>query len=169
MSDRLAQLVGVLALAATDRFRSAIEGSLGRGGAHAGALVHLHAHPGESVQALATVLGVSQPAAVKIVDRLAGDGLVERRQGPDQRTRALHLSAAGRQSADRVLSGRAGELTGLLAVLDFEERERLEPLVEKLVAALAEDRPGALAVCRLCDRDACCGSQAGCPLEHTVA
>jgi hypothetical protein len=53
-------------------------------------------------------------------------------------------------------------------VLDPSEREELEPLLEKLVAALADDRPGALQVCRLCDRESCCGSMRGCPMEHTI-
>src|SRR3954462_8100970 len=82
MADRLPQLLGVLALAATDRFRGAVEGSLGRAGAHAPALVHLDAHPGGSVTDLAAVLGVSAPAAVKLADRLARDGLLERPAGP---------------------------------------------------------------------------------------
>jgi DNA-binding MarR family transcriptional regulator len=168
VADRLAQLLGVLALAATDRFRCAVEGSLGRGGAHAAALVHLDAYPGESVTDLAGILGVSQPAAVKVADRLAADGLLERRPGADRRTRSLHLTRAGRAAAARVLSERAGELTGLLGVLEPTEREELEPLLEKLVAALADDRPAALEVCRLCDREACCGSTSGCPLEHTT-
>ena len=67
-----------------------------------------------------------------------------------------------------MLVRRAGELSALLSVLGPAERETLEPLLEKLVAALAEDRPGALGVCRLCDRVACCGDAAGCPLEHTT-
>ena len=165
--DRLAQLLGVLSLAATDRFRWAVQESLGRGGAHSGALVHLDAYPGESVRGLARVLGVSQPAAVKIADRLAADGLLERRPGADHRTRALHLTAEGRAAAAGVLSRRAGELTALLSVLAPAERETLEPLLEKLVAVLADDRPGALGVCRLCDRAVCCGGAAGCPLAHT--
>jgi hypothetical protein len=55
-----------------------------------------------------------------------------------------------------------------LGVLEPTEREELEPLLEKLVAALAEDRPAALGVCRLCDREVCCGSARGCPMEHTT-
>jgi DNA-binding MarR family transcriptional regulator len=168
VADRLAQLLGVLALAATDRFRGAVEGSLGRGGAHAAALVHLDAYPGESVNGLAGILGVSQPAAVKLADRLTADGLLERRRGADRRTRSLHLTRAGRAAAARVLSDRAGELTALLGVLEPTEREQLEPLVEKLVAALADDRPAALEVCRLCDREVCCGSTGGCPMQHTI-
>lgn len=168
MADRLAQLLGALSLSAVDRVRSSVDASLGRAGAHAAALVHLEAYPGDSVQALADVLSVSQPAAVKVVNRLAGDGLVERREGPDGRTRALHLTAAGRDAAARVRADRAARLEEVLRVLGDDERERLEPLLEKLVAALAGDRPGALTVCRLCDRTSCCGAPAGCPLEHTV-
>ena len=168
MRDRLAQLLGVLSLAATDRFRSAVEASIGRAGAHAGALVHLDAYPGESVQGLAAVLGVSHPAAVKIADRLAADGLLERHPGANHRTVALHLTADGRRAAASVLSRRADELTDLLSVLAPAERETLEPLLAKLVAALAHDRPGALGVCRLCDRAVCCGGASGCPLEHTT-
>ena len=168
MADRLAQLLGALSLSAVDRVRSSVDASLGRAGAHAAALVHLEAYPGDSVQALADVLSVSQPAAVKVVNRLAGDGLVERREGPDGRTRALHLTAAGRDAAARVRADRAARLEEVLRVLGDDERERLEPLLEKLVAALAGDRPRALTVCRLCDRTSCCGAPAGCPLEHTV-
>jgi MarR family transcriptional regulator, negative regulator of the multidrug operon emrRAB len=168
VADRLAQLLGALSLNAVDRVRTRVDGSLGRTGAHSAALVHLDAYPGDSVQALADVLSVSQPAAVKVVNRLAGDGLVERREGADGRTRALHLTAAGRDAAARVLADRAAQLEDVLHVLGDDERERLEPLLEKLVAALAGDRPGALTVCRLCDRTSCCGAPAGCPLEHTV-
>jgi DNA-binding MarR family transcriptional regulator len=168
MADRLAQLLGVLSLAATDRFRGAVEGSIGRAGAHAAALVHLDVHPGASVTALAAVLGVSMPAAVKIADRLASDGLLERRPGTDGRTWALNLTPDGRAAAAAVLSTRANELRGLLDTLDPGERQALEPLLEKLVSRLADDRPLALQVCRLCDRDACCGSGRDCPLEHTV-
>lgn len=169
MADRLAQLLGVLSLSATDRFRTAVDGSLGRGGAHAAALVHLDAHPGGSVQALADVLAVSQPAAVKLVDRLSADGLVERGPGSDRRTTALVATAAGREAAHRILAERATELDRVLGVLDPGEREQLGPLLEKLVAGLAGDRPGALTACRLCDRGSCCGERGtDCPLQHTV-
>lgn len=168
MTDRLAQLLGVLSFGASDRVRSSVDASLGRAGAHAAAVVHLDAYPGDSVQALADVLRVSQPATVKVVNRLAEAGLLERRPGPDRRTRALYLTAKGRAAAKRVLADRASQLDQLLRVLDYEERKRLEPLLEKLVAGLARDRPGALTVCRMCDRAACCRAPGGCPLEHTT-
>src|SRR3954469_8754474 len=157
MADRLAQLLGVLALAAADRCRAAVDAAVGRGGGHGAALVHLDAHPDESVQGLADVLRVSQPAAVRIADRLAADGLVERRIGADRRVRPLRLTARGRRAAGRVLTQRGAALDELLSVLDAAEREALEALLEKLVSRLADDRPTALTVCRLCDRAACCG------------
>jgi MarR family transcriptional regulator, negative regulator of the multidrug operon emrRAB len=165
--DRLANLLGVTALAATDRLRGAVEADLGHGGAAPAVLVHLRAHPGESIEALRRVLAISQPATVRAVDRLAEDGLVERRPGPDRRTLALFLTRRGQRAARRVLAQRAASLRDLLAPLDEDEQARLLPLLEKLAAGLADDRPQALRVCRLCDRRACT-RRPGCPLDHTT-
>jgi MarR family transcriptional regulator, negative regulator of the multidrug operon emrRAB len=165
--DRLANLLGVAALAATDRMRAAVEAELASGGGAPAALVHLQAHPGDSVEALRRVLGISQPAAVRIADRLAASGLLERRPGADRRTLALHLTAAGEAAATRLLERRAARLGELLSALEPAERAALVPLLERLVASLATDRAGALSACRLCDR-AACTSDPGCPLDHTV-
>ena len=165
--DRLANLLGVTALTATDRLRSAVESELAHGGSSPAALVHLQAYPGESLEELRRVLGVSQPAAVRVVNRLVAEELVERRSGSDRRTLALHLTMAGERAASELLSRRTQSLRALLEVLGPDEQAALEPLLERLVAALAEDRPGALRVCRLCDRPACT-SEPGCPLDHTT-
>jgi DNA-binding MarR family transcriptional regulator len=165
--DRLANLLGVAALTATDRLRSAVERELAHGGSAPAGLVHLQAYPGESVEALRHVLGVSQPAAVRVVNRLVAQGLVDRRAGPDRRTLALHLTAVGERAASELLSRRTQSLRSLLDALEPDEQAALEPLLERLVAATARDRPQALRVCRLCDRRAC-KSAAGCPLEHTT-
>jgi MarR family transcriptional repressor of emrRAB len=167
MVDRLANLLGVTALAATDRMRAAVEGELEHGGAAPAALVHLQAYPGESVEALRRVLGISQPATVRLLDRLAAEGVVERRPGRDGRTLAVVLTRAGEETAQRLLAQRAESLRGLLAALDPEQQARLLEALEALAAALADDRPQALRVCRLCDRKAC-AQRPGCPLGHTT-
>jgi DNA-binding MarR family transcriptional regulator len=164
---RLANLLGVTALAAVDRLRPPVDEEAGHGGGAAGALVHLRAWPGESVEGLRRVLGISQPATVRTVNRLVADGLLERRPGPDRRTVALVPTAAGRAAAERVLEARAAALAGFLEPLDDRERAQLLPLLERLAAALADDRDGAVRACRLCDRGACC-LIAPCPLQHTV-
>jgi DNA-binding MarR family transcriptional regulator len=164
---RLSNLMGVMALAASDRMRAGVEGALGWGGAGPAALIHLGAYPGESAEALHRVLGISQPGTAQLVERLVDQGLLERRPGPDRRTQALHLTARGRRAVDRLIERRTEALGALLAPLTDAERARLTPLLEKIVAGLADDRPEALRTCRLCDRESCC-REPGCPLGHTV-
>jgi DNA-binding MarR family transcriptional regulator len=168
IAGRLENLLGVAVLAGADRTSAAIVDALGSGGAAPGAIVHLAAYPGESAEALHRVLGISQPATVQVVQRLVDRGLVERRPGRDRRTHALHLTPYGRRVHGELLERRRDALTELLAPLSDAERERLAPLLEKIVSGLAEDRPAALTVCRQCDRGACC-SAPGCPLDHIVA
>jgi DNA-binding MarR family transcriptional regulator len=165
--ERLVNLVGVAALAATDRMRASVEGTLGSGGAAPAALVHLAAYPGESAEALHHVLGISQPGTAQVLERLVDQGLVERRPGRDRRTHALHLTARGRRTFDRLIERRAETLGALLAPLTDDERAQLTPLLEKVVAGLADDWSQALNTCRLCDRKACC-REPGCPMSHTV-
>ncbi len=167
MDPRLANLLGVVALAASDRVAATVTEPVGCGGAHPAALVHAAAHPGESIEALRRVIGVSHPAAVQVANRLVAEGLLERRPGPDRRTVALHVTPAGDAAVARLLARRAAALGALLDPLDDEERERLASLLDKMVAGLADDRPDALVACRLCDRAACVNAGA-CPLQHTV-
>ena len=108
-----------LSLSATDRFRASVDALARprrrprRGPGPPGRL------PGRLGEAPSgRVLGVSQPAAVKVADRLAADGLLERRPGADGRHPGPAPDCGGRRAARRVLADRAGELDELLAVLD---------------------------------------------------
>jgi DNA-binding MarR family transcriptional regulator len=164
---RLEQLLGVVALAATDQFRGAMEQELGAGGGAPAALVHLRAWPGGSITGLGEVLGLSQPATVRLVDRLVDRGLVRRDPGADGRTRALSCTAKGARMAAEMLSDRGRSLEALLGGLDADERHQLERLLGRVVGTLADDRGAALVTCRLCDREACQGQARCCPLNHT--
>lgn len=166
-ATRLINLIGAVAVAGVDRLVAPVEGSAGRGGSAPAVLVHLLAHPGTSVDGLRRVLGISQPAAVRAVDRLAADGLVVRGPGADRRTLSLELTDAGARRARAVLADRQAALKELIAPLGYTDRVELERLLALVVAGLADERPEAMHVCRLCDRDAC-ASGAPCPLEHTV-
>lgn len=167
MVDRVNQLLGVTALGVLDRLRAAVRDGSGVSEAEAGALVHVQAWPGGSVGELAGVVGRSQPAAVRLVDRLVERGLVRRGPGADRRTAALVLTEAGSQLADAVLAARARALAPLLGDLSASEREALEHLLDRVAATLATDRRSAVHLCRLCDRDAC-SSGPPCPLQHTT-
>jgi DNA-binding MarR family transcriptional regulator len=165
---RLLNLMGVTALAATDRMRAAAEADLPSGGSAPAVLVHLQVHPGASMEELRRVLAISQPATVRAVDRLAAESLLERRAGRDGRTLALHLTPAGDAAASALLRRRAQSLASLLRGLTDEEQAALTPLLERVVASLADAHVEMWHSCRLCDRPACT-SGPGCPMRHTTA
>ena len=172
MPSRVAQLLGVASLAAVDRLRLGVAHSSSSPQAidetEAGALVHLQAWPGTSVNELAGVVGRSQPATVRLIDRCVDRGWVQRQAGRDRRTVALVLTERGHERVNEILSARSEVLIGMLAVLSSEEQADLERVLGNVVARLAEDRAGAIRTCRLCDRDTCM-SGPGCPMEHTMA
>jgi DNA-binding MarR family transcriptional regulator len=167
MDNRVGQMLGVASLAVMDRLRAAVVAGAAVGEVEAGALVHVQAWPGGSVGDLAGVVGLSQPATVRLVDRLVDQELVRREAGRDRRTVALVLTEAGSHAADAVLVARGEALAPVLAALSAAERTMLERLLGRVVAGLADDRPAAVRLCRLCDREACT-SGPGCPLEHTI-
>ena len=167
MNDlRTANLLGALALALNDRLTEVTSARAERGAAAPAALVTVSFYPGESIDALAQTLGLSHSATVRLVDRLAEDGLLERRGGADGRTSALYLTRKGRVRASAILKDRADSLVEALKPLSAEESAHLTSLLEKLLRALTQDRQQADHICRLCDEDVCPGED--CPVECAV-
>ena len=121
---------------------------------------------------LRSAIGLTHSGAVRLVDRLAESGLVERRPGQDGRSVAVMLTPRGRRVAERTMAARAAVIDELLDRLGPAERAALVPLLERLVGAVTERRlaarvagrpPSGGWLCRLCDFDAC-GRPAGrCP------
>ncbi|MDQ3856046.1 MAG: hypothetical protein M3281_06580, partial [Chloroflexota bacterium] len=107
-------------------------------------------------------LGLSQPAAVKLVDRLAADGLAERGRGRDRRSVAVGLSPAGLETASAILEARERVVATALEALSAEEQAELTHLLEKMLEHLTLDVPHARRICRLCDVAAC--PQLECPV-----
>lgn len=167
MTVRVANLLGASALAVADSMRDVAEGTSLQAGAGPGALVAIDTHPGQSIDTLARVLGLTGSGAVRLVDRLSADGLVERRAGSDGRTRALHLSRTGKQTVRRMLDRRESALLDALSTLSADEQAQLMPMLEKLLQRLAPDRVRARGICRLCDV-AACRAGARCPLDLDV-
>lgn len=162
--ERLVNLLGVAALAVTDRMRAAVEGAAGAAGAAPAALVHLRHHGGASVNDLARVLGLSQPGGARLVEALVARDLVQREVGADRRVRALALTSVGRQAAERILAARRAALGALVEGLDRPARDQLQNALERLVGTLTDDWSASLGICRLCERRAC-RQPPGCPLD----
>jgi DNA-binding MarR family transcriptional regulator len=155
MSSRDANLVGACALAVAGRLPASAADT---------ALVALDGWlSGTTVDGLARVLALTHSGAVRLTDRLAGDGLVERRAGADARSRALHVTAAGSAEAARLRAERFAALEDVLGVLDAAERETLTGIVERLLAGITRAGAAPGRTCRLCDADVC-GHPDRCPV-----
>src|SRR6185436_6473081 len=121
MTSRDANLLGALGIVLGDLLDDAAE--LAGGASAATALVALHgSSAGDTIDALAGRVGLSHSGTVRLVDRLAGDGLVERRRGADQRSAALVLTPRGRRAARSVLSRREANLHARLGLLTDDQQ-----------------------------------------------
>src|SRR4051794_19725278 len=105
---------------------------------------------GATVDRLARVVGLTHSGAVRLVDRLEAEGLVERRAGPDGRSRALFVTAAGGRTAAAAQTARFSALEEVLAPLSGADRETLTGLLEQLLAGMTTDHESAGHICRLC-------------------
>jgi MarR family transcriptional regulator, negative regulator of the multidrug operon emrRAB len=110
MTDRTTNLLGAAALAITDRIGEDMRRLLDRTGEAGAAIVVLGYAPGLSVEILRQVLGLSHPGAVRLIDRLAADGHVERRKAADGRAVALHLTAEGNALRTKLMERRLDRL-----------------------------------------------------------
>jgi DNA-binding MarR family transcriptional regulator len=166
---RSANLLGTVGLAVSDRIRASAEDELGLGGSAPMAIVALSTYlAGEPLDEIADAFGITGSAVVRLVDRLEGAGLVERRPGPDNRRVAVMLTPTGRRRAKAILARREDELSGILGVLSPAEREQLTTLHEKLLAQLPDGVPGARRVCRFCDVGACGHYDGRCPVTNGI-
>jgi MarR family transcriptional regulator, negative regulator of the multidrug operon emrRAB len=143
---RVANMLGGLAVAIGDRIAA---------GSREAALVALDSHPGGTVRHLSRALGRSHSATVRLLDGLERDRLVRRRPGDDARTIRLELTARGRAAAAQVRAARTRTLDGLVDALPDREVARLEPLIERLLAASAVDADSRWRTCRLCEEPRC--------------
>jgi MarR family transcriptional regulator, negative regulator of the multidrug operon emrRAB len=164
---RTSNLLGALAVAVHDRIGSETAVAAGHGAMVPSALVTLHHSPGIRIGELARILALTHPGTVRLVDRLVVDGLVRRQGDADGRAVTLRLEPKGRRAAQRVLEARAGVLDVALAGLRSDETHRLEPLLERLLAALTPDVDTADHICRLCDEQVCINAR--CPVEAAIA
>ena len=153
-SDRTGNLAGAWSLAVADAMRRAVEGVAGVGGAVPAALVTIDAYPRQTMEELRSTLQLSQPGTLRLVERLEAEGWVRRQPGRG-RAAGLALTATGRRVKDRLLAVRDETLAQLLEPLSSPERSQLAELLEKLLAAQAEDYTALRRLCRLCQRPAC--------------
>lgn len=155
MSDRTANLVGVLGLAVVDRIEAAAREITRHAGETPAAVVVLGYGPGMTNDKLRRILRLSHPGSVRLVDRLVTDGLVERREGRDKRETALHLTRRGVAAREKLLAGRLAAIRPLLSPLSREEDAQLAALIHKALHGQHTDIMDRYNLCRLCDDRVC--------------
>jgi MarR family transcriptional repressor of emrRAB len=151
--DRRVNLLGAFVLAVADKLRVDTEEAVGHTGAAASALVMIAQFPDRTVEFLRQAIGLSHPAAVRVVDRLAEQRLVRRRRAGRGPAVALSTTAAGRRQARAILDVRREVLANALPELTKAESATLAKILEKGLAHLSGS-PGSRS-CRLCDQGRC--------------
>lgn len=104
-----------------------------------------------SIRDLAEGLGVSHPAAVKMVERLVRKELLARRESAhDRRVIELSLTPLGARCVDTVRGQQAHALELVMAEMTQEETEALAVGLQGFLQAALRDRRTAEAVCLHC-------------------
>ena len=158
-TNRSANLLGALALAAMDKLRDEHAATLST---HA-ALLAISKYPGGSIDALRANLGLSHPATVRVVSGLLQAGLLTKTAGVDRRSVALNLTADGDQAVAQALQQRNTVLSGMLNHLSTSEVQQFEALAIKMLWHETRNPAHALQMCRLCDEADCVAK--GCPVD----
>jgi DNA-binding MarR family transcriptional regulator len=167
MDDRGVNLIAALAVALQDEVLAGAADAGALNATTAAALATLHGCPGEGIDALSGVVGLTGSGTVRLVAGLVDQGLVEKRPGrTDGRAVALHLTGPGEEMACRVLAARRARAGVALQALTSTEQRQLTGLAERMLSALVSNRAQADRICRLCDYGAC--PQDVCPVETAV-
>ncbi len=154
-------LLGAWAVAVADAIHRSTEAVTGQSGAGPAGLVAVAADPGMSIEQLRRALRLTHPGAVRLVDRLADLGWVERRAGRG-RTVQLMITARGRRVHDQLLAARADAVSELTRGVEPAVVRQLAELVAPALAAATTDSDSLRRLCRLCQRSAC----EPCPVAH---
>lgn len=174
-----ANVLGALSLVVADRMNAAVEAIATLGPSAPAALAAMHEFlDGGSVTQLSSVLGLTHSGTVRLVDRLAAEGLVERAGAQDGRAVSVVLTRRGRRTAARILQAREKSLTSALSALSPDEIDNLAAALDTMLttvtlaragerSARTSDRPQPW-LCRLCDFAACGRSEGNCPVNNVV-
>ena len=151
----LANVLGALALVVSDELGRAVTEDVGSVTDAAALSALAQFLDGGTVDRVHQVLGLTPSGAVRLVDRLEAAGLVTRAPGPDRRSRAIRLTAMGRDRAQVVGGARSAYLARLTAGLSPDEVTTLRDLMGRVMGNVVAAKDGGAWTCRLCDLTAC--------------
>ena len=142
-------------MAVADRIAAVALDVMNRAGETPAALIVIGYGLGPSNDQLRRILGLSHPGAVRLLDRLVADGLVERRPARDRRAVALFLTEQGHAVRETLLAERLAAIKPLLSPLSEAEEEALAALLSRLLASLPSSDLERCQLCWMCDDRVC--------------
>lgn len=164
----MANLLGVFATTVATRIEQGIAELGGHSLSHEAALVAICNHPDDSIDVLSKVLGLSHSGAVRLINTLEKEQLVERHKcKKDARAIVLRVTAKGRKRANEVLRAREQVTAKILGTLTVKQKTTLAPVLEAVLGVLTDGQAGARRICRMCNEQVC--RPEGCPVETRVA
>jgi len=165
-SAQCANVLGALALVVTDQSAAAMAGSTDLSDSAASAISALSEFlDSPTLDDLRKVVGLTPSGVVRLVDRLAAAGLINRGPGPDGRSRAIVLTERGRAVATELKTARLAALQGMLEGLTATEQQTLHALLGRVMGTVVEQKSGGAWIFRQCDLGACRRSAGECPAQ----
>lgn len=117
-------------------------------------LCFIWAHDGVTIGDISRGLGISYPAATKIVSRLAEKGLVARRpDSADRRTILVEITPLGAEMTGRVKPEKLKRLGGLLDKLHPDDLQNLLRGIEAFLTVAVTDMELFRQICLHCGRE----------------
>jgi len=122
----------------------------------AAALVQVEQESGCAIEPVATRIGLSHSATVRLIDKLVERGLVAKdRARQDQRQQSLKLTKAGQRAAARLHQVRNQVTDDLLSLVPPAEGEALGKAIAAILHRAVTTRQEGDMVCRVCDENRC--------------
>jgi DNA-binding MarR family transcriptional regulator len=167
MSERAANLLAAAGQLVADAVTARLDDELAHTASAPAALMTIAHHPGLSIERLSDALGLTQSGGVRLIDRLAADGLV-RREKLSARSLKLHLTGRGGRAVQRIEQARIAAAADLLSSLSAPQRRQLEAMLARILAARTHGEDDLRRICRLCSFDACESGGRTCPVARAA-
>ena len=151
-----ANWLGTLAILIQDRVEARWQAELDLSPMSAAALVQVEQEAGCAIDLVATRIGLSHSATVRLIDKLVERDLVAKdRARDDQRAQSLKLTKSGRKLAAQLHQIRNRVTDDLLGLVSPAEGQALGKAVATILhRAVTTKREGDM-VCRVCDEGRC--------------
>lgn len=155
-AEQASNWLGTLAVLIQDRVEARWQEELDLSPMSAAALTQVEQEPGCAIELVATRIGLSHSATVRLIDKLVERGLVAKdRAREDQRQQSLRLTSAGRRTAAKLHQARNQVTDELLGLLPPAEGEALGKALAVILHRAVATKEEGDRVCRVCDEGRC--------------